>query len=336
MLNSASAQVRTALGFVLAHSLYVLCFAVLRDSWLVMAMGVEAKMTGIEVVLDAKAIIGESPTWSPTEAVLYWIDVKAPALYRFDHATGEHRRWPVTGDVGAFTLLPDLSGAVIALRTGIYDLRFSDDSLTLRAKPPFNPALFRFNEGGCDPSGRFWVGVMFDPIEPTSAAQQGFLCSYSRPDGLKLEPDTAELHNGMAWSEDGGYMYLSHSQEGAIYRFELHSGHLANRKRFAMIPQDDGIPDGAALDTEGGYWCALHGGSRLRRFRSDGTPDRDIALPVSQPTMCAFAGADLETLYVTSASDKLSDTQIREEKVAGAVLRMRPGQRGIKRRCTII
>jgi sugar lactone lactonase YvrE len=293
-------------------------------------------MTDVELALDAKAIIGESPTWSPDERALYWIDVKAPTLHRLDTATGAQRHWPMAADIGAFALHADLNGAVVALRTGLYDLRFSDGSLTLRADPPFNPAAFRFNEGGCDPSGRFWVGVMFDPLDAGGSPQQGFLCSYSSSGGLKLEPDTAELHNGMAWSRDGGHMFLSHSQKGTVYRFELRDGHLANRIAFASIPKDEGIPDGAAVDTEEGYWCALHGGGRLRRFRSDGTIDRDIALPVSQPTMCSFAHVNLDTFYVTSASDKLNATQQREEKLAGALLRLRPGERGIARRCTIL
>ena len=110
---------------------------------------------------------------------------------------------------------------------------------------------------------------------------------------------------------------------------------LGPKTLFASVPEADGLPDGAALDTEGGYWCALHGGGRLRRFHADGSMDRDIMLPVSQPTMCAFAGAALDTLYVTSAADKLSPEQRGAEPHAGALLRLRPGGRGIARRCTI-
>ncbi len=279
-------------------------------------------MSAIEVVLDAKAALGESPTWSPREAALYWIDVRAPALHRFDPATGEQRHWALTSDVGAFTLRDDLSGALVALRTGLYDLDFASGGLTLRAPAPFDPAIHRFNEGGCDPSGRFWAGVMFDPLDPAAERQAGALQSYTPAEGLQQAADVTDLHNGMAWSADGRQMFLCHSQEGVIYRFDVAGRQLSGRALFARVPEADGVPDGAAIDTEGGYWCAVHGGSRLRRFTATGAFDRDIMLPVSKPTMCAFGGAELDTLYVTSAAEDLTPEQLRAEPHAGALLRL--------------
>ena len=98
-----------------------------------------------EIVLDAHATIGESPTWSASERAIYWIDVKKPALYRFDPATGSQRSWPMPGDIGAFGLVLEPPGAVVALREGIYRLDFASGSLTRLAPPPYDPALFRFN-----------------------------------------------------------------------------------------------------------------------------------------------------------------------------------------------
>ena len=291
----------------------------------------------IEVVLDAGAIIGESPTWAPAECALYWIDVKEPALYRYDPATGGQRRWPMTSDIGAFGLVSNPPGAVVALRQGIFRLDFASASLTRLAPPPFDPALFRFNEGACDSAGRFWVGVMFDPLDEGVPSQKSGLHSFTLRDGLRPEPDTAELHNGMAWSPDGRQFYLAHSegQEVFAYAFDQGSGRLGARDLFARIPAALGLPDGAAVDSQGGYWCALHGGSRLRRFTAAGAVDRDIALPVSQPTMCAFAGEALDVLYVTSAADKLTPQQRSREPLAGALLRLRPGERGIARPCML-
>ncbi len=293
-------------------------------------------MSEIETVLDAGATIGESPTWSAAEGALYWIDVKAPALYCYDPRTGGQRTWPVDADIGGFALYPDGRAALVALRTGLCRLDLATGALTMLAPPPFDPAMHRFNEGGCDPSGRFWVGVMFDPLDPDSPALPSALHSYTMRDGLRREPDEAELHNGMAWSADGAAMFLTHSNQRAIYRFDVGPGGVLSRKRlFAAIPDGDGLPDGAAMDSDGGYWCALHGGGRLRRFRRDGSHDRDIPLPVSQPTMCGFGGAMLDTLYITSAADKLSAAQRAREPLAGALLRLRPGERGIHRRCTV-
>ena len=292
-------------------------------------------MSEIEVVLEISATIGESPLWSPGEDALYFIDVKAPALFRLHLASGRLERWDVTSDLGAFTLLPGLSGALVALRSGLARLDFGTRTLEPVAPAPFDPALFRFNEGGCDPDGRFWVGVMFDPVDPDSAPQRGSLHSYTPADGLQPATDVAELHNGMAWSADGRRMFLSHSEQRQIHSFRYDGGRLGPKTLFATVPETDGIPDGAALDTEGGYWCALHGAGRLRRFHPDGTADRDVTLPVSQPTMCCFAGDGMDELYVTSATDKLTSAQRKEEPLAGALLRLRPGERGVPRRCTL-
>ena len=286
----------------------------------------------VETVLDAHATIGESPTWVAHERALYWIDVKAPALHRLAPDSGEQRHWALSSDIGGFALLED-GGALVALREGIHRLDLASGALDLLVAPPFDPALFRFNEGACDAAGRFWVGVMFDPRDGTPPKQPGRLHSFTLEGGLREEPDAAELHNGMAWSEDGTTFFLSHSDAGEIIAFDyaIDGGRLSNRRRFATIPKADGIPDGAAIDVQGGYWCALHGGGALRRFRADGSIDRDIAMPIGQPTMPAFAGANLDALLVTSASDKMSAADKAREPLAGGLFRCLPGIQGIPR-----
>lgn len=286
----------------------------------------------IETVLDAHATIGESPTWVAEEEALYWIDVKAPALHRYLPANGATRAWALTSDVGGFALMEGGS-ALVALREGLHRLDLDTGKLHQLAPSPFDPALFRFNEGACDTKGRFWVGVMFDPLEGSPPRQPARLHSFTLDGGLRIEPDTTELHNGMAWSADGSTFFLSHSYTREIFAFDydMDGGRISNRRVFAAIPNGLGIPDGAAMDSEGGYWCALHGGSKLRRFNSDGSVDRDIDLPVSQPTMCAFAGESLATLYITSASDNMSRAEKAEEPLAGALFRLWPGKKGIPR-----
>ncbi len=287
----------------------------------------------VETALDAKATIGESPLWCAAEQALYWIDIKKPALYRFEPASGAQRSWGLSSDVGGFALLRDPPGALVALRYGLYRLDFATGALTLLAASPFDPTLFRFNEGACDPGGRFWIGVMFDPLKPSDVTQRSALHSFRLDSGLRVESDISDLHNGMAWSADGRTFYLSHSNEQRIFAhgFDAAGGLMGEGIVFATLAKTLGIPDGAAMDTRGGYWSACHGGGRLRRYHLDGSVDRDIMLPVSQPTMCAFGGVDLDELYVTSARDKLSPGQLREEPLAGAVFRVRPGERGVAR-----
>ena len=297
----------------------------------------------LELLIDAHATIGESPTWVAAENALYWIDVKAPALYRYGLADAQQRCWKLASDAGAFALTTvadgaanaeRVDGAIVALRGGVHRLDLASGETECLAPPPFDPALFRFNEGICDAKGRFWVGVMFDPPQGDLAARPGSLYSWSRADGLRHEPDAAELHNGMAWSADGRSFFVSHSYRREIHRFDFDpdAGKLSNRQLFAsVVGEGVGIPDGAAIDVEGGYWCALHNGGRLRRFLPDGSVDRDIELPVSKPTMCAFGGVGMDTLFITSASDGLTPAQREREPHAGAVFAFRPGVRGIAR-----
>lgn len=286
----------------------------------------------IETVLDFHATIGESATWVAEESALYWIDVKAPALHRYCPDDGSTRSWQMTSDIGGFALTGD-GGAVVALRQGLFRFDLDSGAQYLLAPPPFDPSLFRFNEGACDTSGRFWIGVMFDPLKGSPPSQKGRLHSFTFKEGLRAEPDAAELHNGMAWTGDGKTFFLSHSYTGEIIAFdyEVEAGAISNRRVFATVPVELGIPDGAAIDTEGGYWSALHGGGKLLRFHPDGSIDRDIDLPVSQPTMPAFAGDDLATLYVTSASDQMSAVAKAREPQAGGLFRLDPGSRGVMR-----
>ena len=288
----------------------------------------------IELLLDAHATIAESPTWVPREQAVYWIDVKKPALHSLGVPSGFNRTWRLPSDVGAFALIKGRPEALVALRQGLYRLDVGTETLELLSPPPFDPSLHRFNEGACDSRGRFWVGTMFDPEDDAQhTPEPAGLHSFTLSGGLRSEPDAAELHNGMAWSKDEDTFYLSHSYNGTVFAFlfDGETGALGERRPFAVIPKEIGIPDGAALDEDGHYWCAIHGGSRLHRYRPDGSLDVAVMLPVSQPTMCAFAGPELDMMVVTSASDKLTPQQLREQPHAGGLFCFRPGVRGIPR-----
>ena len=294
-------------------------------------------MPEIELMLDCRAIIGESPTWFAPEQALYWIDVKAPALHRLS-ADGSQAQWRLDADIGAFALQEDATGALVALRNGIFRLNFASGKTEPLAPPPFDPNLFRFNEGVCDAEGRFWVGVMFDP-RPGIAAQRTAapLHRFTFGEGLVADDDWSDLHNGFAWSVGEDSFFLSHSRAGKVLRapYDRASGKLGKPDLFAEIRTEGHVPDGAAVDEEGCYWCAVHGGGVLHRYDPAGGLMARIALPVSQPTMCAFVGPDLDEMVVTSASDKLTEDQLKREPHAGGLFRLRPGVRGLPRPCIV-
>lgn len=294
-------------------------------------------MPELELLLDCRATIGESPTWSASEGALYWIDVKAPALHRLD-ANGTQRRWGLGADIGAFALLHGDAGALVALRSGLFRLDFSTGDTSLVVPTPFDPNLYRFNEGICDASGRFWVGVMFDPLPGIAAATgAAALHSFTFAKGLVAASDRSDLHNGFAWNTSGDAFHWSHSYEGAVFRapYDLAAGTIGPSEPFVEIRGKGHLPDGAAMDEEGCYWCAIHGGGALHRYDADGELVSRIALPVSQPTMCAFVGPSLDEMVVTSARESLSPEQLAREPHAGGVFRLRPGVRGLPRPCVV-
>ena len=284
----------------------------------------------IDLVLDAQAEIGESPLWVDAEDSLYWIDIKAPALYRTHLSDLKTETWPLPADVGAFAL--DGRGrALMALRTGLYWLDLATHALTLQVSAPFNPSLIRFNEGACDSRGRFWIGTMTDPVGGGHSDMKGALYSFTSQAGLVAHHDFDFLANGMAWSADESTFYLAHSYAQLVFEFcyDKQTGTLGRRTEFISLVGEQGIPDGAAIDSKGGYWCAIHGGGCLHRYTPSGQLDRVIQLPVSQPTMCAFVGKNLDELYVTSAREKLRPGELKKEPYAGGIFRLRapiPGQ----------
>lgn len=284
----------------------------------------------VELVLDAYAKIGESPLWIPSERALYWIDIKAPALYRYIPRTDHQMEWKLPADIGAFAL--DGQGrALVALRTGLHWLDLATGDLTLVVQSPFDTRLIRFNEGACDSLGRFWIGTMTDPPNGVETDIKGLLYSFTVSRGLIPHRASAFIFNGMAWNADETFFYLAHSAERTVYRYpyDLQNGVLGENSAFIHFADTPGVPDGAAMDKEDGYWCAVHGAGCLHRYTPHGQLDEVVPLPVSQPTMCCFAGETLGDLYITSSSEKLSASQLQHEPHAGGIFRFQPKISGL-------
>lgn len=289
-----------------------------------------------QLLINGHATIAESLLWDDHTGALFWCDIKAPALFLLDPSTGENRRWNMPEDIGAFALIEGGREALVALRSSIAVLSFATGALEQVARAPWDPLLYRFNEGACDGEGRFWVGCMCDPPSGENKDGTAPLHVWTGRKGLVACGNAANCHNGMAWSPDEQQFYLAHSTEKIVYRhqFDVASGLLGAGQVFVAF-DGEGIPDGAAVDEEGAYWCAHHGVGELRRYAPDGTLLRIVALPVSRVTMCAFGGPDLRTLFISSASDKLTPSQRRQEPLAGALFQFEPGVRGLPRYTTV-
>lgn len=257
--------------------------------------------------------LGESPFWHPQQACLYWADIDGCRLHRFDPATRAHQHWPLPSEPGACVPV-QRNGApttqvLLALRHGFYLLDTESGALAKVLDAPYDAAKFRFNDGACDAAGRLWVGAMYEPRDQ----ELGTLWCLSSAGGrLKLEQKAQGniVTNGLAFSSDARTLYWAHTRAHRVDRFDfdLQSGSISNRRVFKQfaLKQDavpyGGRPDGAAVDAQGNYWCALYEGGAVVQLSPGGAELQRIKLAVSKPTMPCFGGADLSTLYVTSAS----------------------------------
>lgn len=287
------------------------------------------------VALDAPpSILGESPLWHPTEQVLYWCDIPGRALNRFDPATSRHDRWDFATEPASIAPMRD-GGLLIAMRDGLWRFDTTTGERSPLARPPYDTRLERFNDGKCDPQGRFWVGTIYEPRDPPLAA----FYRYAAGQLDRLLGDIT-VGNGLGWSPDARTMYCSDTKAHTIYAFDFDAsrGSVGPRRVFASFPvkqaeQDlstyGGRPDGAAVDVEGGYWSALFEGQRLLRLAPTGEITREIQLPVRCATMPCFGGPDLKTLYITTSREKRPAAELEAQPLAGRVLTLRVDVAGL-------
>ena len=278
---------------------------------------------GPEVVIGPGARLGEGPVWDARSGRLAWIDVLSSQILLTDVATSQTEVIEVPSHVGA--VAPRAAGGfVAALQDGFWVV---GDGPTRRitSVAEAGPSL-RFNDGKCDPAGRFWAGTMAYDEKPGAGALYRL-----DPDGrASLMLDGVTISNGLAWSLDGLTMYYIDTPTRRIdaFSFSPGTGEISDRRPVISIPAELGLPDGLTIDAEGGLWVALWGGAAVHRY-VDGRLDAVVTLPVSQPTSCAFGGENLDELYVTSAREGLSLEQREAQALAGAVFRIRPGVRGL-------
>ncbi len=279
----------------------------------------------VRVAVVAAALLGESPVWHPREQVLYYADIAGHKLQRFDPKSGDLRHWEFDTDVASFA--PRLDGTLLlAMRDGLWHFDPSTGERARVARPDYDPATERFNDGKADPQGRFWVGTIFEPRDPPLASLSCFANGK-----LTKKIDGITVGNGLAWSPNGRTMHWSDTKAHTVYAadFDPPSGALSRPRVFASFPVKQagqsldtygGRPDGAAMDTEGCYWVAMFEGQRIVRLSPEGDIVREVMLPVRCPTMPCFGGPDLKTLYITTSRQNRPQAELIEQPYAGCVL----------------
>ena len=273
-------------------------------------------------IWEARATLGEGVLWDAANAWVWFVDIKGRRIYRCDPDGGHQRTWDAPSQVGFIVLSSD-GGYVCGLENGLFRFDPEDGSFAplhlLEADLPGN----RFNDGHVDAGGRLWFGSMDNGEE----AATGALYRYDGT-GAKAVDDDYVITNGPAISPDGGTLYHTDTLKKHIYAFDLADGRLSNKRLFVLLA-DGGHPDGMAVDADGCLWVATFGGGRIARYAPDGAQLDAVRFPCANITKLAFGGADLRTVYATTARKGLSNAELATQPLAGGLFTFRVATPGL-------
>jgi sugar lactone lactonase YvrE len=286
-------------------------------------------MTDIQCVVDAKALLGEGVCWDAEAQCLWWLDIFAQAIHRYEPKTGQSTTISTPMRPGCLAVRRQGS-LVVAMGDGFYFLdpargRF-ESIVNVEADIPET----RMNDGKTDRQGRFWSGTVFEadgqtprPIGSlyclnenltTKKAATGFVCS-----------------NGLAWSPDSRKLYFTDSATPYVWQwdFDASTGEMDRREVFIDLSAEQAVGDGATVDAEGCYWLTLPFKGKVHQYDPSGKLMRAISLPTDTPTCCEFGGPELDILYVSTATLRRVPDQLRDQPWAGALLAIDTGSKGL-------
>ncbi|WP_298251386.1 SMP-30/gluconolactonase/LRE family protein [uncultured Arthrobacter sp.] len=272
-------------------------------------------------ISDVITFHGEGPYWDPRRGELLLVDMtEGDVLVR--HEDGSIDRHDVHPRLAGVVRGRVSGGYVIGVERGFV---FADHTLTVLEQGPeaFTDSAERMNDGGCDTAGRFLCGSM--GWEGGFGA--GALYSLGTDHAVSTVLTGVTVSNGLHFSPSGDTAFYSDTPTGRIdaLAYDVGSGRFTDRRTFAVVEQALGMPDGMAIDAEGGIWTALYGGGAIARYDAAGRLSEHIPLPTTNVTACAFGGEDLSTLYVTTTQENIPQGS---EPSAGALFAVEPGVSG--------
>ena len=282
-----------------------------------------ADLWDFDVAVPPAAQLGEGPRWDAATGTLLWVDILGRAVHRFDPSIEADVAVDVH-DLVSFALPRADGGVIVGLPDGVFAL---EDGRTTPLVPlEGGVPCTRTNDAACDAQGRLWVGTMAmderSPIGGLYRVEAGGVAT-------KLV-DAATIANGLGWSPDGSRFYFidSPTRRVDVFDHDPGTGDVRDRRPLVTVETVDAVPDGMAVDADGCLWVALHGGWGLNRYAPDGELLAEVRLPVAKVTSCCFGGPSLTDLYVTTRRESLSDAELAEQPLAGALLRLDPGVAG--------
>lgn len=270
-----------------------------------------------EVAGSFRCQLGEGPVWDVASQSILWVDITAGNIHQFCPNTGAHSSYFTGQQTGSIVL--ERSGQLVAaLQNGFFRINLRGKTQVPITDPERHLPGNRFNDGKCDPAGRFWAGTMSVRDEPGA----GKLYCLDRDLSVSVKIRGVGCSNGLAWSPDEQTFYFidSLARNVVAYDYDVATGTICNSRNILEIPPQNGIPDGMTVDTEGMLWIALWGGGKVIRVDpATGIILHKIGLPVTLVTSCTFGGKDLRDLYITSASIGLTAHELQQQPLAGSL-----------------
>ena len=270
-----------------------------------------------EVLLQHTCLLGEGPVWDVNTKTIIWIDLLKGIIHEFCTQDQSHRTLEL-GDVVGAVVLTQSGNYLAALKSGLSIVDRSTGEIHFVHHPEQHLPSNRFNDGKCDPNGRFWVGTMSISEEPGAGSM--YMLDSSMTISKKFEGVT--ISNGLVWSTDLKTLYYidTPTYQVVAYDYDMMSGDISNKRIVICIPTSEGYPDGMTIDTDGMLWIAHWDGSQVARWNPfTGKKIFSILLPVDRVTSCTFGGNDLRDLYITTARVGLTEKQLSEQPLAGSL-----------------
>lgn len=275
-----------------------------------------------EVVTDIRCTLGEGPVWDPISQCIVWLDIDKGVIHQYSERGKKLESMQVGQKVGAIAQVSG-GGFIAALKHGFAFMDQSCQSVEIIEDPEMHLANNRFNDGKCDPAGRFWAGTM---DEVGDKEQAGKLYMVANDISVSVKIRDVSCSNGLAWSLDSKLFYYidTPTRQVVAYDYQIATGEISGKRTIINIPGSEGVPDGMTIDSEGMLWVAHWNGWKVSRWNpATGQCLTEFTLPVSQVSSCTFGGDDLGDLYVTSARGGLSDTELKAQPLAGALFVIR-------------
>jgi sugar lactone lactonase YvrE len=288
-------------------------------------------MAEVARVVDTYDDLGECCLWCPLTKRVWWLDIRKPSLQSYDPVSRQHEVYLLPGRYCGCAALRKSGGLVVALDDGLHGFNPANKKLQYLVHAERDEPANRYNDGRCDRRGRLWIGTM--DIDMRRASGSFYRVSADRSTTRLF--DGVTVPNSTAFSPDDRTLYFADSPRRTIWAFDfnLHAGSIGERRVFAEITGRSGYPDGSCVDAEGFLWNAEYAGGRVTRYAPDGRVDRHIELPVTNPTCCCFGGETLDTLYVTSATASPKTGEGVPSALAGGLLAVDVGVRGLPESC---